>query len=217
MSVGNLNKGFIGYDTNSDLILLWGWLKIYATEKRLEELQKIVDKHPDKTDVRCLGLSHPGEMVYIRINMTGLFVGQLSSWKIYKQFKLPIKNTIKCLSILKEGTFYCDPASKYKPEKSHLVFVDPPYCSNCSNYIDKSQHKNYDNLYNKIETKELMDKVRNVGAKYIFTYGTNAKKDFPEFKWTKVLSKRMPNTHRPGEYKIREEFVTSNIPFEITK
>lgn len=216
MSVGN--KKFLAIDTNSDLIQMWDWLKNSATEQRLYWMQKTIDTYPDKTDVRKIPDLSSGEITYIRINMTGLFVGQLSSWKIYKQFNLPIINTTKCLPIIKQyGTFNATSAAEYKPNKSDLVFIDPPYCANCSNYIDKSQHKNYDNIYNKIETKELVDRVNNAGAKYIFTYGTTARKDFPNLRWVKVLSKKMPNTHKAGEFKIREEFVSSNIPFEVIK
>jgi site-specific DNA-adenine methylase len=213
----NIGKSFVAHDTNIDLITLWLWLKETATERRLFELQETINQYPDKTDVRKIDGLLPGEITYIRINMTGLFVGQLSSWKIYKQFKLPIENTARCLPIIKNGTFLSDSASTYKPKKSHLIFIDPPYCANCSNYIDKSQHKNYDNIYNKIETKELIDKINSVGAKYIFTYGTTARKDFPNLKWVKVLSKKMPNTHKAGEFKIREEFISANIPFEVTR
>jgi len=210
------NKSFVGYDLNSDLIELWNWLKT-TTDTRLLKIQQIISNCNDKMDVRNIIELSPGEITYIRINMTGLFVGQLSSWKLYKQFNLPIQNTLKCLPhIQKHGTFINKPSNAYNPRNSDLIFLDPPYLHSLSNYIDKSNKKNCD-IYNKLETEELIDKINNVGAKYIFTYGTTAKKDFPGFKWAKILSKKMPNSHKPGEFKIRDEFITSNIPFDIIK
>ena len=188
----------LGIDINQNIIDLWLWLKNEATHERLVELDKIcqdaVAAHPDwKPDVRSLGLSK-GEQVYVRVNNTGLVVGQLSSWKIYPKYRLPVENTSGFLDRLKDVEIRLGSASSYVEEDGDLVFIDPPYRGTQANY--KQDAKNgIEESYRPEDTIALISRIK---APIIFTYGTDAPKQFPQYEWTQLLIKKVPNMRRGG-------------------
>ena len=188
----------LGFDVNSNIVDLWNWLKNDATPERLRELQKLleeaVDKDPNrKPDVRNMGLSH-GEMTYVRINVTGVYVGQLSSWKVYPQHSLPIDQTISLLPRLKDIDVRNEDAEKYIEQEGDLVFIDPPYTLTRANY--KQDGKNgIEETYNPSATVDLISRLT---SPIIFTYGTNAKEVFPEYEWEVLKQKKVPRIRGGG-------------------
>jgi hypothetical protein len=93
----------LGYEMNSDLAEMWKWLKS-CKDKDLDDLNDQVEevkKKKDKYNVKDMNLTI-GAQTYVRVNITGLCIGQLTSWSIYSKYKLPIENTKKCLNRLKD-------------------------------------------------------------------------------------------------------------------
>jgi len=201
------DKPAIGIDLNEDIITLWTWLRDEATEDRLYEIRDIVRKavkqsKDDKPDVRDLGLS-PGEMMYVRVNITGAYVGQLSSWKIYPQHNLPINQTIPLLERLENVELIHGDADDYEERDGDLVFVDPPYIDTRANYKQGGK-SGIEEGYDPASTIRLL---RRISSPVIFTYGTNAPDVFPEFEWRVVLKKKVPRL-RGGGTVDRIEHVT---------
>ncbi len=188
----------IGIDANPNIVDLWTWLKS-TTPDRIRELDKIrqeaVDKDPNnKPDVRSLGLCK-GEELYMRVNVTGVYVGQLSSWKIYPKWKLPVEKTIEQLPRLKDieiklGKAHLD----YVEQDGDLVFLDPPYAGTKANYkIDAK--KGIEEAYKPQDTIDLISKL---SCPIILTYGTDAKTVFPQYQWEEVLRKKVPLIRKGG-------------------
>lgn len=199
---------FVGIDVNPDVIELWEWLKV-TDENELVKLQKFIESVPDKTDVRSLNLSGP-QTTYIRINMCGVYNGQLFSYAIYRQYKLPIKNTINCLSRIKNGTFINAKSSEYIPQSNDLIFIDPPYMNTSSGYI--SNRRDFQKLYDPIETNALINKINDVNANYVFTYGENADVIFSHLNWTCIREYKLPRINNKKRGMVtRKEYITSNI------
>lgn len=188
----------LGIDINENIIDLWSWLKNEATESKLVELDKkckeAVANHPQwKPDVRSLGLSK-GEQAYVRVNNTGLVVGQLSSWKIYPKWNLPIENTVSLLDRLKDVEIKLGSAHDYIEQDGDLVFIDPPYVGTKANY--KQDAKNgIEESYRPQDTVNLISRIQ---SPIIFTYGTDAPQVFPQYQWEAVLVKKVPNMRRGG-------------------
>lgn len=205
----------LGVDINPDIIDLWTWLQNEATETRLRELAAIaadaVSKAEDKKpDSRLLGLSR-GELLYVRVNITGAYCGQLSSWKIYPQYKLPIDQTLKLMPRLKDIELRCGNASEYVEVDGDLVFLDPPYAKTKANY--KQGGKNgIEEGYKPADTIAL---IRRLSCPIIFTYGTDAPEVFPEFDWKVVLKKKVPNLRRGGTVERTEHVSYINWKEEI--
>lgn len=192
------NSPALGIDINHNIVDLWRWLKKDATPERLSELQNIVkeavDKSPDnKPNAKDLGLT-AGELAYVRINVTGVYVGQLSSWKIYPQHKLPIEQTISFLPRLKNVEVLHGTADRYVEEDGDVVFIDPPYTHTSANYKQDGKG-GIEEGYDPASTVRL---IRRIKSPIIFTYGTNAPEVFPEFEWQVVLKKRVPRIRVGG-------------------
>jgi site-specific DNA-adenine methylase len=188
----------LGIDINPNIIDLWTWLRDEATPERLSELGNIakeaVDKAPDKKpDVRTLGLSK-GETLYLRINITSVCVGQLSSWKIYPQHKLPIAATTAILDRLKSVELVLGNEDSYVEKDGDFVLLDPPYLATTANYKQDGRG-GIEEGYDPQATVRL---IRRLSCPIILTYGTNAKEIFPEFDWEVVKIKKVPNLRRGG-------------------
>ena len=188
----------LGIDLNPNIVDLWNWLKTVTPERlvELEELRvKAVAAAPDnKPDVRTLGLS-TGEQLYMRVNVTGVYVGQLSSWKIYPKWKLPIEKTSAELDRLKNidvvlGKAHVD----YVEQDGDLVFLDPPYAGTKANYKVDAK-KGIEEVYNPQDTVDLISRL---SCPTILTYGTDAKMTFPQYEWHEVLRKKVPLIRKGG-------------------
>jgi len=193
----------VGYEVNDDLYAMLAWLK--TTDKtELFDLKKIVDINSsknEKLDVRTLQLEK-GPETYLRINVCSAVVGQLSSWKIYPQHKLPVEKTLESIPRLKEIILFNKSGESHIEDDGDLVFIDPPYIDTKANYF--SQSKDYTDLYNPNTT---IDFIKNTKSPIIFTYGTNAKKIFPNYNWNLVKEVKVPNIRNGGTVS-RYEYVS---------
>lgn len=210
-----LNQGpAIGYEVNDDVIQMWKWLQS-VTPQRLHDLETIrreaIEKHPNhKPDVRSLGLER-GEETYVRINTSGVYCGQLSSWILYPQWKLPVKETSSLLDRVKEIEIVHGKVQElYTEQDGDLVFLDPPYRNTHANY--KQQAKiGIEEGYQPQQTIDLIAKIK---SPIILTYGTDAKEVFPNYEWTVVLKKKVPNIRRGGTVERTEHAAYINWPKE---
>ena len=188
----------LGYETNGDVVAMWRWLQT-TTPKELEDLSEAVEAvkidptNIGKPDVRRLGLSL-GQETYVRINVTGVVVGQLTAWKIYPQYSLPVENTVSCLPRLKDIDIIHGSASGYVHTDGDLLFIDPPYLGTIAGYEEKGK-KSHEAAYDPKETKSLISSTTNP---VIFTYGDGAGTAFPEYAWSKVCVRKVPNLRRGG-------------------
>lgn len=202
----------LGIDINSDIIMLWTWLKT-TTAKELLDLHNLVQetkKQDPNFDVRVLKLP-PGPELYLRINITGMYVGQLSSWSVYPQQNLPIYKTIQCLEKVRQIELIHGDATLYKHQDGDLLFIDPPYTNTFANYKQDGKSGIEEN-YDPSSTIKLIESTNNP---IIFTYGSNAKEVFPMYDWELALLKKVPNL-RNGGTTDRFEYVTYiNFPESV--
>lgn len=190
----NVDLPALGFEVNPLLVAMYDWLRESSPEE-LEALRARVDeirKSKEKPDVRELELPE-GPQTYVRLNVCSAMVGQLSSWKMYPQHKLPIENTIRCLPRLQHINVILSPASTYKYEDGDLCFIDPPYVGTKANYLGRKE--NIERLYKPEDTVSL---ISGISGPIIFTYGTNAKEVFPQYDWEPVLVKKVANIRKGG-------------------
>ena len=189
----------LGYEINPLVYRLWKYLQ-KVTPQQLKELDSLIQQTADKTDVRQLKLKK-GPQTYVRLNVCSLMVGQLTSWGIYRQHNLPIDETIKCLPQLHRFTVINDDGATHVPIKTDLLFVDPPYIDTIGGYKSSICHET---TYDPASTIKLVDKAVSKGCSVIFTYGSNAKTVFPDYKWVpikkKSVSRRSTGTTDRTEY-----------------
>jgi site-specific DNA-adenine methylase len=191
-------KEWLGIDLNPDVVLMMEWLKT-VDESRLWELKEYEGK---RVSVKDLPISDV-EKTYMRINISGAYVGQLNSWIIYTQHKLPVNDTIKCLPGIRRGSFYCGDAFSYKPQDGDLVFIDPPYINTQAGYKSKGKQYGY------VNPSMITEFIKELGVPWIFTYGQGAKEIFPDFDWKEVYTRRVPNIRMGGTVERTEHICFS--------
>lgn len=189
----------IGFESNADVVAMWKWLQT-TTPSELKDLYASVEAlkndpaTPTKPDVRLmLGLNR-GQETYVRVNVTGVLVGQLTSWKIYPQNRLPVDQTIECLPRLKDIEVIHGSANDYVHLDGDCLFVDPPYLGTTGGYVEKSKGS-HEASYRPDDTLRLL---KSTGNPVIFTYGDGASSLFPDFDWQAVVTRKVPNIRRGG-------------------
>lgn len=194
----NTNLPGLGYEANGDIVAMWKWLQA-TTAAELKDLYDEVERikkdpaTPEKPDVRLLKLNK-GQETYVRINTTGVLVGQLTAWKIYPQNRLPVDQTIACLPRLKDVDVIHGDASQYVHQEGDLLFIDPPYLGTIAGYEEKGK-KNHEKMYTASDTSALIAATSNP---VIFTYGDGADSHFSQYTWEKVKTRKVPNVRRGG-------------------
>lgn len=195
----------LGYDINDRIVTLWHYLKS-TTPERLQKLQSFIDTIKPRTDLRSLTGLSPGEIIYIKINICSLVVGQLSSWVLYNdKFKLPIDQTIALLPRLASVDVIKGDCQLYNERLDDLVFLDPPYFETSGNYKTSTGGKDLSHQYNPSSTEKLISRIK---SPIIFTYGNSAPETFPKYKWEIVAERKVPNMKRKGASAKRIEYVS---------
>lgn len=185
----------LGIEINEDIISMWKWLQI-VTPQELMDLHALVENKKStehKPDARNLGLDI-GPLTYVRINTTGVITGQLTAWKIYPQYSLPIESTIRCLDRIKGIDVIHGEASSYRHKEGDLLFIDPPYVGTIAGYQEKGGH-NHEKRFDPLSVIEVIDSTNNP---IIFTYGEGAPDIFPQYKWEIVTTIKVPNLRKGG-------------------
>ena len=191
-----LNSGLplLGYEIDPELVGMWRWLQ-GVDERRLRDLEKLVEDRKKlelKPDVRDMGLES-GALTYVRVNVCSVVVGQLSSWKVYPQHRLPIEETIRCLGRLRDVRVMHGRGEDHVPADGDGMFVDPPYIGTVGNYGD-----GVEDGYRAADTIGLIDRAVAADVPCMVTYGTNCREVFPSWSWEKVRDVRVPNMRKGG-------------------
>lgn len=199
----------LGIEFNTNVVDLWHYLQ-GTTAERLWELERLrkeaCDAHPNnKPDVRSLNLNK-GEETYVRINTSGVYVGQLSSWVLYPQHKLPVAQTIANLERIQNITVLLGKAQDYNESDGDIVFLDPPYKDTFANY--KQDGKS--GIEEGYEPQQTIDLISRLKSPIIFTYGTKAKEIFPMYDWEEVLKKKVPKIRTGGTVERTEHVAYIN-------
>lgn len=202
----NLAAPAVGYETNASIVAMWHWLQTTSAAE-LRDLGDCLEdwrNKQEKPDVRDMRLPL-GPETYIRINTASVMVGQLSSWKVYPQHRLPIDETARCLPRIKDIRVIHGNGEEHNPQRGEHLFIDPPYVGTTANYLDPSaQSPNLEAIYNPLATKDLVS--RSIGP-VTMTYGSNAQSLFPDYTWEHVRSRKVPNL-RSGGTVDRTEWVS---------
>lgn len=190
----------VGYEMNPRIVAMWRWLK-QASVNDLRDLADLVDRHKkDRPSVRDFNLG-VGPETYVCVNVTGLVVGQLSSWTIYPQHSLPVEDTIRCLPRLRDIEVVHGDGHQFVAQDGDMLFVDPPYVATSANYAKIA--------YDPADTIRMIEACN---CPTIFTYGTNAPDVFPQCEWRAIKSVRVPNMRRGGTVDRREMVTYFRFP-----
>ena len=207
-SIHHSKNKAIGYEINKDLYSIWDWLH-GASVQNIQDIGTLwseIQKYGEKTDLRELDHIPRGAMNYLRVNISGLMVGQLSSWISYPQHNLPWQSTIACLERIKEIQVFHKDGLSHVEEKGDFFFLDPPYVGTSANYMDKSSKTDLTAKYDPRDTVHFLNGVK---GKWLMTYGDGCQEIFPEYNWIKAAEKKVPLV-RTGGIKIRGEWYACN-------
>ena len=172
---------------------LWEYLRTDATPERLRWLEGV--KPAEKTDAREIAKQFDlseAETTLIRLQISGAYVGQLSSWVLYPQHRLNLSPLADLFPYIKRslGPLAADFES-ITPEvfgERTLAFVDPPYLNTKANYKGKGTKKDHGGL----DPACVTSFVKRFKCPVLFTYGDGAQETFPDFEWRKAVVRKVP-------------------------
>lgn len=201
-----------GYESNQELVNMVEWLQTVSPQG----LQRLRDDYEGKrVSIKELDLRAEAK-TYLRINISGVYVGQLSSWLIYEQHKLPIEKTLAAQENLRKGTIICGDYKESLELVSRrddlLFFVDPPYLGTSPNYNKKNSG------FKAGELSRFLQHLTSLHIRWIFTYGTEAPILFPEYVWYPVYERKVPTIHaKGGGTQIRTEYIAFNYEADFRR
>ncbi len=201
----NENKPAIGFELSERVCSIWKFLQ----STNVEELTKIGEywtnnrKEMNKKTVNDLPYTNEGLINYFRTNVCGVYNGNPGVNSLYAQHALPVHNTIAALNRIQDITVVNKDFTEYVPLEGDLVFIDPPYLNTRAAYKNKSE---IDSCVT-FSPSKLSDFVSTIKNPMIFTYGNNAEKDYPMYKWEK-LDERFTPKIKGGGKSLRTEYVS---------
>lgn len=176
---------------------LWEWLRTTATVEMLTKIERA--KPNEKIDLRLLGLSEP-ETTLIRLQISGAYVGQLSSFVAYPQHSLKLDKLKAALPYIRQALA---PLVKdfhdVEVPANAVAFIDPPYLDTSANYKSKKAD------HGGIDLRAVEDFVLGLPCPTVMTYGDGAPDAFPRLSWNKVLERKVPIL-RGGGTRLRTEY-----------
>jgi site-specific DNA-adenine methylase len=185
----------IGYEINLAVCEVWWWLQ-GATPADIRDLGAWTDARralDSKIDVRELRLPI-GPETWVRLNCASVVTGQLSSWRLYPQHRLPIEETIRCLARIREIEVIHGNGELAEINPGDGLFIDPPYAGTMANYLEGDRRRRAEH-HDPARTTALISRT---DAACILTYGTDARSAFPGYEWTVLRTSRVPNMRRGG-------------------
>lgn len=185
------NLPTLAMDSNLELVNMLKWLQ--SKPDSLEALKAYEGK---KVSVRELPVSNEAK-TYLRVNIASVCVGQLSSYTIYPQHKLPIEETKKAIERIQDWEFLHSCYTKYKQRDGDFLFIDPPYLDTSGNYGS-----------NGLDMNEFVSWIKSLTVPYIITYKEPIQA-ISNIGWNCWLVKKVPNMRRGGS-SIREDWYYTN-------
>lgn len=189
---------------------LWEWLRTEATDARLHFLETLRPKV--KVDAREHGAAHglcEAEVTLLRLQVSGAYVGQLSSWCLWPQHTLDLGAIREALPYIRAAvqplaTDYRDVAEAAAP--GAVVLVDPPYIGTSGNYKARGRD------YGSVDPAEVTAFIQGLRCPVAFTYGDGAAETFPEFTWRKLVTRKVPVLRGGGTRERGEWLALVNWP-----
>jgi hypothetical protein len=172
---------------------LWCWLRNRATSKDLERIESL--KPQEKIDARVWAKKHDlgePETTLVRLQISGAYVGQLSSWVLYPQHSLGLQEFRRNLDYIKRALapvrddFRHPDVLAAAQEPGAFAFVDPPYLDTSANYKSKTAD------HGSMTPQEVEDFVLGLPCPTLMTYGDGAQETFPRLTWTKAVTRKVP-------------------------
>jgi site-specific DNA-adenine methylase len=192
-------KSIIGADSNLLIRELWDYLTHSFT---LEKVDNILQRRPtNNIDLRNI-YSGP-ELTLMRLQTSGVYVGQLSSYIHYAQHKSGIKKLFNELESCNLKDTLHPLFNDFKQtfnltnDLNTICFLDPPYNKTSANYIG-NQSVNY---------RDIQDYFISCKCPIFMTYGDGAKDIFPKLTWETLTTRKVPNIRRGGTTD-RTEWIT---------
>jgi len=172
---------------------LWRWLRDVATSKDLDRIESL--KPQEKIDARVWAKNHDlGEAAttLVRLQISGAYVGQLSSWVLYPQHSLGLQEFRNRLDYIKRSLapvrddFRHPDILAATAQPGAFAFVDPPYLDTSANYKSKGQD------HGGMTPKDVEDFVLSLTCPTLVTYGDGCQETFPRLTWTKAVTRKVP-------------------------
>jgi site-specific DNA-adenine methylase len=172
---------------------LWCWFRNRATEADFTRIESLKPK--EKIDARVWAKQHDlgePETTLVRLQISGAYVGQLSSFSLYPQHSLGLQEFRNRLSYIKRSLapvrddFRHPEILAATKEPNAFAFVDPPYLDTKANYKSKGQD------HGSITPQEVEDFILGLSCPTLVTYGDGAQETFPRLTWTKAVTRKVP-------------------------
>jgi site-specific DNA-adenine methylase len=198
-------------EANPQVNRLLSWLREEATDADLAKVESV--KPTEKVDARTWAEKHglnDAQTTLLRLQISGAYVGQLSSWVLYPQHQLKLTALRKSLPALKRALqpvahdFRDEALVKASAVPRTMAFVDPPYLGTAGNY--KSPGADHWT----IDANAITLFVNTLKCPVLFTYGDGAKETFPSFTWHKAVTRRVPILRGGGTRERTEWFAQIN-------
>lgn len=189
---------------------LWEYLRSEATDERLAFLETL--RPTEKVDAfewaQRYELTAP-ETTLIRLQISGAYVGQLSSRVLYPQHTLSLKAERSLLSYIQRALKPVRTSFELCQDEDRegaVFFIDPPFLGTSANY--KAPGKDFGGL----DAKSLEDWVLSLKCPVLFTYGDGAQDTFPSLVWKKAVTRKVPILRGGGTKERTEWFALRNWP-----
>lgn len=175
--------------------LVRGLLNHLAREATQESLSYI-ESLPleEKVDIDTFGdlheLTEP-ERTLVRLTVSGVYVGQLSSRILYPQHKLQTKRAREALPWFQTANAGGHEDYRLIPEQDPNAWwvIDPPYLDTAANYQKGSQT---------FDPAEFREWFAGLKAKGFVLYGKGAQELLPDLSWRVYHTRRVANIRRGG-------------------
>jgi hypothetical protein len=150
----------------------------------------------DKISVKTLSIREEARD-YLRVNLAGIYVGQLSSWMIYPQHRLPVEDTKIAMRKIHNWKFIHGSYRTYKQKDGDFLFIDPPYLGTDGNYgVEDLNIKTFTKWIKKLEVP------------YVLTYQCPIEAISNE--WVCWLTKRVPRIRTGGSEERKDWYCKGN-------
>ena len=198
-------------EANPQVHRLLSWIRSAATEADLDKVESC--KPTEKVDARKWAEQHglnDAQTTLMRLQISGAYVGQLSSWVLYPQHQLKLQNLRKVLYDVKRalqpvGHDFRDP--RFADASRHhlaMAFVDPPYLGTAGNYKSPGED------HGVIDPGHITSFIMNLQCPVLFTYGDGAAETFPDFVWQKAVTRKVPILRGGGTRERTEYYALVN-------
>jgi site-specific DNA-adenine methylase len=161
----------------------------------------------EKADLRAWAREHdihPDVLTIVRVQTSGAYVGQLSSWIRYPQHAMRAESIIEHIPYIRGSVHtlagYRDVLDAAGDDPDCMVFCDPPYHGTHANYDDAKS------TFRRDDYRQLEEDIIHLRCPTIVTYGDGCSDVFPRLPWERLTTRRVPIL-RGGGTRERTEWI----------